>query len=100
MFFASPLAKVEACFVQQSGIANDHCCYVKEHFHKGGKVKMCLQRALKIADSVLKAEEQAGLFVEILAQLVFFYEKDVEEVVSNDCRCHLSSYDLLRLDIC
>jgi vacuolar protein sorting-associated protein 35 len=44
-------------------------------------VQMCLQRSIKNANSVMESTEKAGLFVELLDQYLYFFEKGVEEVI-------------------
>ncbi|KAJ3026901.1 UNVERIFIED_CONTAM: Vacuolar protein sorting-associated protein 35 [Siphonaria sp. JEL0065] len=49
----------------------------------GKKVLECLQKALKIADSVLETSVNTELFVEILEQYIWFYESGNEYVNVN-----------------
>ncbi|KAJ3024453.1 UNVERIFIED_CONTAM: Vacuolar protein sorting-associated protein 35 [Siphonaria sp. JEL0065] len=49
----------------------------------GKKVLECLQKALKIADSVLETSVNTQLFVEILEQYIWFYESGNEYVNVN-----------------
>lgn len=48
---------------------------------KGKVVLMCLQRSLKIANSILDETSKASLFIQILDKYLFFFEKNVEEIL-------------------
>ncbi|KAI8615838.1 vacuolar protein sorting-associated protein 35 [Chytriomyces sp. MP71] len=47
---------------------------VEKGFRDGRKVLECLQKSLKIADSVLEVAVNTELFIEILEQYIWFYE--------------------------
>lgn len=45
----------------------------------------CLQRALKIADSVMDHSVSINLFVSVLEKYLWFFERKNEEVKHEDC---------------
>ncbi|KAJ3044842.1 Vacuolar protein sorting-associated protein 35 [Rhizophlyctis rosea] len=47
----------------------------KTGYREGGKVLECLQKALKVADSVMDRSVNVELFVEILERYVWFFER-------------------------
>ena len=51
------------------------------YYRNGKRVLECLQKALKIADSVLDARMNVELFVEILERYVWFYDNRNETVM-------------------
>jgi vacuolar protein sorting-associated protein 35 len=53
---------------------------------EGKMVQVCLQRALKNANTVIEATEKTGLFVELLDQYLYFYEKGVEQITDENLR--------------
>ena len=52
----------------------------KQSYRDGRKVLECLQKALKVADSVMDRSVNVELFVEILERYVWFFEKNNDAV--------------------
>ncbi len=52
----------------------------KPAYRDSKKVLECLQRSLKIADSVMDPTISLSLFVEILEQYIWYFEKNIETV--------------------
>lgn len=64
----------------------------KPAFKDAKRVLECMQKALKIADSVMDRNVSVELFVEVLESCVWFYEKKNDSVNDEKRRCVDSSF--------
>ncbi|KAJ3326284.1 Vacuolar protein sorting-associated protein 35 [Boothiomyces sp. JEL0866] len=56
----------------------------KPAYRNGKRVLECLQKALKIADSVMDPAISVGLFVEILERYLWFFERQTDMLIQNN----------------
>jgi vacuolar protein sorting-associated protein 35 len=54
-----------------------------KHYHDGRRVLECLQRSLKIADVCMTSSAHVQLFVEILNQYLYYFERGNESITPN-----------------